>query len=255
MRTLSRAVGALVLVLAGLTAGLAPASAASPYTSTIEVESPSITLGQKVQIAGRVTGGPVKGTSVNLFSRNGSGAWKSLGSAKLDSTGRWNKMVKPTKGGPTQFRAIKPAGSGHGQGTGYLAEPLNVFKWKNLSTYRDSTTTHYGDATVNGQSYDSALLLDGDGGSDFTTSNGRCKQLKGSVGLIDASTSTNGTLYASDGFFAFLFSLGAFEDRDVVAFTATMDPAKALSLFASFDSPSMSDALAVVGAQVLCNQN
>lgn len=255
MRTLLRALGALVLVAGGLTATLAPASAASPYTSTIEVESPSITLGQKVQIAGRVTGGPVTGKYVNLFSRNGSGSWKSLGSAKLGSNGRWNKIVKPTKGGPTQFRAIKPAGSGHGQGTGYLAEPLNVFKWKNLSTYRVSTTTHYGDTTVNGTNYDSALLLGGTGGSDFTTSNGRCKRIKGSVGVTGTSTSDTGTLYATDGFLAFLFSIGAFEDRDVVGFTATVDPTKDLSLFATFSSPSGSDALAVVGAQVLCNQN
>ncbi|KQY56072.1 hypothetical protein ASD11_16520 [Aeromicrobium sp. Root495] len=97
---------------------LAPvaAQAATPYKATIKTSATRTNVGSVVTVSGTVTGGPVAGRKVTIYSYNASKDNAPSEKEKvvgLTSTGKYSAKIRLRDGGFRIFRVVKGAEGGH----------------------------------------------------------------------------------------------------------------------------------------------
>ena len=142
------AIAAALVVTVGMTS---PAEAASKKSFSIsahadnrKMDLDSSTGGNRTtKINGRVKGGKLKGKKVVIYATNLDTAAKSrryLGSAKLNSKGRFSKLFKPSEGGTYAIEIQKKAGNGRKTTTKTIK--VQAFEWPLLKHFYDDAASN-----------------------------------------------------------------------------------------------------------------
>ncbi|WP_166135760.1 hypothetical protein [Nocardioides ochotonae] len=192
MRTVAAALA--LTVAAGLSfAGTAAATSAEPlarkapaYGVTASVSGQAI-VGQKVTIAGKVTGPGAAGSPVTVQVRHTTGGWKKAATVRTNARSAYTAKIALTKAGRTSVRVLKPRSAQRSAGT---SKPvvLTVQKWIDLTraphlAVAAGFANH--SATIAGTRYASTLQSAGYGIYAFGTG-GSCSRLELHLGFLDA---------------------------------------------------------------------
>jgi len=264
MKTRSIVVPALAALLpaALIGAAAAPASAASHYRVTIHANHKSIDLGQRVQLHGRVTGGPVKHRSVTLFWTRYSedDTWHRIGTARLNAHGYYSRAFKPRVGGDVAFLVRKSASAGHGRAAATTSY-TKVFQWGTVAAYwnnglddepgSNGATTSFGTTSADGATYPHALLLNDGATAGFASY--QCKGVRGTVRIPTSSDANAGGIDLAQDDTTSLVSYFA-QKGAPKHFTYALDPNAPLAITGSAGgSGGIANQVAVTGLQVLCD--
>lgn len=177
----------VLLVAAFMIAGTAQAAEAKAFAVSISASKATIELGQTFTLSGKVSPSAKK-KRVKIQRRYEGGSWTTIKTVKLSSRSRYSYTVKPTRGGPTQYRVQKPASNGRSAKTS-STRLVNVWRWRALQEFpREQVyTVTYGTRSLGGTPFPSSAALDGQE-STWTFGGNRCTIFRSSIGVDDAST-------------------------------------------------------------------
>jgi hypothetical protein len=177
----------VLLIAAFMIAGTAQAAQAKSFSVSISASKATIDLGQSFTLSGKVSPSARK-KRVKIQRRYEGGSWATIKTVKLSSKSRYRYTVRPTRGGPTQYRVQKSASNGR-KTTSSATKVVNVFRWRALQEFPRSAsyTVTYGTRSIGGTPFAASAALDG---QDFTWTFGgnRCTTFRTSIGVDDAST-------------------------------------------------------------------
>lgn len=190
MRTpsLVAAVSAAML-LPALALALAPAATAAPAAKAVKVtikDLPAASdVGEKVKVAGKVTGAKSDKVTVLVQRRYVGGDWKTVGKDVTDKKGKYSLKVPLAQGGPTSFRA--KVGT-----TKSAVESLAVYQWLDVASqpqvlYSQGALLHR-TSTVAKTSYRQSYELPGEYGFLALKADGLCTELVAGIGILDSET-------------------------------------------------------------------
>jgi hypothetical protein len=176
----------VLLVAAFMIAGTAQAAEAKSFSVTISASKTTIELGQTVKLTGKVSP-RAKKKRVKIQRRYEGGGWRTIKTVKLSSKSRYSYTVKPTRGGPTQYRVQKPASGGRSAKTS-ATRTVNVYRWRALQEFpRTGYPVIYGTRGIGGTAFPASAALNGQD-STWTFGGNRCTTFRTSIGVDDAST-------------------------------------------------------------------
>jgi hypothetical protein len=140
------AVGALTI--APLASAEAASSKAKSFSVSAHADNRKMDLdsgsgsNRTTNIVGKVRGGKVKGKKVNIYATNVHAAVQKrqyVGSAKINSKGKFSRQFKPRVGGQYRVEVVKKASGGRKTTTKTFH--INAFEWPLLSRFYDSAAS------------------------------------------------------------------------------------------------------------------
>jgi hypothetical protein len=207
VRTTVLLLAAAALVAAPLTAAEA---APSRYRVSASVSDDKLDLtshdgsNRSTRIKGTVKGGSVKGKKVYIYASNTSArnqSFKYIGSDRLSSSGRFDKVWRPKDGGTYRVRVVKRKGSGRAQGLDHTR--VYVFRFTNLARF-DANAGNPAvrrvdkSGSVRGQNWSTAYEIDPGATATFTTQGYFCFRINFKIGVSDR-TGGSGSYRVSQG--------------------------------------------------------
>jgi len=213
------------LVAAGVAATTTTADAAAKYRVTLKVSATHVVADQdELVLKGRVSPTPGPGSKVIVqLQYEGKDTWKKIGTAKVNSKGKYTFTDEPSSNLERSYRVVKKGDGRAALGTS-KERAVEVSAWEWL----DARTTSAGENIVstysmpiNGEDYPHTLYLDRTKDTGFIewTLGRKCTELEATFGLSDR-TATGGkgsVLVANDGtpVYSRVFNLGESELRSI----------------------------------------
>lgn len=251
-RTTSTVLAALATAALGA-AVLAPvaAQAATPYKATIKTSTTRTNVGSVVTVSGKVTGGPVKGRKVTIYSFNGSKEKAPTEKEKvvsLTSKGTYSAKIRLRDGGFRIFRVVKGAEGGHAA-VKTVSDAISVF--------RIAGGNEFADRKVDGTSVDGKTSRGGyevwdDSPVTFDLTNHDCISFTARAGVDTdaASSSVQGIFLDNDTFLGFYSAFTVFKTRGTTGYTSAITSGNDFQVYA--DTPEASK-LALTEIDFKCN--
>ncbi|WP_134741094.1 hypothetical protein [Nocardioides sp. 503] len=170
----------------------APARKAKPYVVTLKALPAQADAGQRLTLAGKVSGPENARKPVLVQRRYAGGAWVVAARATTTKRGTFSVKVPVVKGGTTSFRVLKPRSAKRAQGVS-PARSLTVYQWLDVvdqpAIVQGAVAVLDNDVTMNGKRYPGSVLAPGFSSDPVllaVVTMGLCTTMEAYSGFLDA---------------------------------------------------------------------
>lgn len=180
-----------VSLLSFVAVPLDPAMSGSAFGVTAQASKTQLTLGTAFTLSGTVSPSS-SGKTVNIQRRYAGGSWVTILRRTLTSASKYSAAITPVRGGPTDYRVVKPASASRSIGISPTRR-VNVFRWRYLSDvpYSIGDAAEAGSYTINGNTFTKSFEpLNGGFVWDYGPL--RCTKFETYVGIDDAAPAGTG---------------------------------------------------------------
>jgi len=177
----------VLLVAAFMIAGTAQAAEAKAFSVSISASAGTIELGSTVKLSGKVSPKAAKKT-VKIQRRYAGGSWTTIKKVRLSKKSSYSATVKPTRGGPTEYRVQKPRSNGRSTTTS-ATRTVNVLRWRALQEFPvTGFPVTYGTRSIAGAALPASATINGLQDATWTIGGSACTTFRTAIGIDDAST-------------------------------------------------------------------
>lgn len=178
---------------------VAPASAAGTYAVTLSSSRSVADVGQTTLLQGKVGGAGAKQKLVRVDVRNGTGAWKKLGTTRTTKKGAYAFRAKVGSAGTVSYRVVAPKSKSVAQG---VSKSVTLQTWRWLDLYDQPYLTEGGVVTrgvypglsIGGAKPATRTLGMGSGAYVYWNLDQKCDRLVAQVGMSDSDVGTTRTV-------------------------------------------------------------
>ncbi|WP_193606759.1 hypothetical protein [Nocardioides lijunqiniae] len=203
MRTKMMAALAAGVVTLGLAAGLAPSASgapaparkAKPYVVTLKTLPAKAQVGQRLALAGQVSGPDSARKPVVIQRRQGAGGWVTAARTRTTRRGTFSVRVPLVTGGTTSFRAVKARSTKRSQGASAVRS-LAVYQWLDMvdqPAFAMGMMTVGNDIRMGGRTFPDSLASQFSTAIYMVPSSGLCTAMEASTGFLDRELPNLGT--------------------------------------------------------------
>jgi len=177
----------VLLVAALMVAGTAQTAEAKAFSVSIKTSATTVDVGGSFTLSGKVSPKAARKT-VKIQRRYEGGSWTTIKKVKLSTGSRYTYTVKPTRGGPTQYRVQKPRSNGRSAKTS-ATKLVTVWRWRPLQEFpATGFPVTYGTRTIGGTALPASATINGLQDATWTIGGSRCTTFRSAIGIDDAST-------------------------------------------------------------------
>jgi hypothetical protein len=189
----------ILLTIATVMTSALAAHAKPKYAVTVSANKTAIELSKgNVTLSGKVSP-TAKGKTVAIQRKYGAGAWATIGTAKLSSSGAYAKAIKPAKAAVTSYRVVKSASTSRSSGVSpTVVVTVSRWRWVTDLPLHDAPVvgTVEATATMRGHAYPHSIIAGASAQRAYRTDN-MCTRIIAYVGYEDRSVGSSGEATAS----------------------------------------------------------